>query len=251
MKLLVIVLCLLSERFLIHSVSYQRFSWFENYYLSIKKILDKNNTTAINSALMLAIIVGPITLLVGLIYGLLHSVLFGFIGLIFNIMIFFYCIGPKNPFYPSAQEATESGNAHVGTYLAQVNNQLFSVIFWYILAGPIAVLIYRLISLSQTINQTAEIAQKITNILEWLPARLTALLYLLVGNFQSGLRPFMSFILAKPEFNNQMLAECGLRAARSNDVEEEVPMPIAESLMEHAIIVLLVSIALFTLVALM
>jgi len=32
MKLLVIVLGLLSERFLIHSLSYQRFHWFKNYY---------------------------------------------------------------------------------------------------------------------------------------------------------------------------------------------------------------------------
>ena len=32
MKLMVILLCLLSERYLVHSIAYQRFFWFGDYY---------------------------------------------------------------------------------------------------------------------------------------------------------------------------------------------------------------------------
>lgn len=247
MKLLVILLCLLSERFLIHSASYQRFSWFEHYYLSIKNIMDKYNLPA-NTALMLALIVVPPIVVVSLIYLLLDSILFGLFGFIINIVLFFYCLGPQNPFYPLDAPSDSSNEERVGAYLAAVNNQLFSVIFWYVIGGPIAALVFRLISLSQNIPQVELLAKDVTELLEWIPARLTVLLYLLVGNFQAGSKRFMHFFLAKPALNLQMLSECGLLAVRYNGLEE-VPMPIAEKLVEHATIVLLVLIALFTLVA--
>jgi AmpE protein len=247
MKLLVILLCLLSEYFLIHSVSYQRFSWFEHYYLSIKGIIEKNNIS-INPSIMLVFIVLPITLVVGILYFLLHSLLFGLIGLIINIVIFFYCLGPQNPFYPVTEVNTETSNElYVSSYLAKVNNELFAVIFWYIVGGPIAALVFRLISLSQNINQVEHLATDLTQALEWIPARITVLLYLLVGNFQAGFKRFTHFILMKPNLNNQMLSECGLSALRNND--EEIPMSIAEHLVEHAVIVLVVLLALFTLAA--
>lgn len=248
MKLLVILLCLFSERFLIHTISYQRFSWFGNYYLFIKKILDKSNHIT-NPWLVLAAIILPIILIAFIIYMLLHCVLFGFLALLMSIAIFFYCLGPQNAFYPlSAPDTDVSNEALVGNYLAKVNSQLFAVIFWYSVAGPIAALTYRLISLSKDITLVSSQSHQLTDILEWIPARITVLLYLLVGNFQRGFMLFTQFIFAKPKSNNQMLSECGLQAVRTNG-SDEIPMPVAESLVEHATIVLLVLIALFTLVA--
>ncbi|HFD2405363.1 TPA: hypothetical protein ACF2TB_002727, partial [Legionella pneumophila] len=91
-------------------------------------------------------------------------------------------------------------------------------------------------------------ASQIANILEWIPARITALLFLLVGNFQRGFHLFVQHVLTSPDSNDKILSECGLQAVRINDAEE-VPMAVAENLVEHATIVLLVFIALFTLVA--
>lgn len=246
MKLLVIILCLLSEYFLIHSISYKRFVWFDQYCMSIKDVVNKNKIFT-NPALMLACIVLPIILVVGLLYLVLHSLLFGLIGLIINIAIFFYCIGPQNPFYPIAVTNADYNDEDVGTYLAQVNNELFAVIFWYIVGGPIAALLFRLISLSQNINPVEHLARDITEALEWIPARITVLLYLLVGNFQAGFKRFIHFVLKKPHENKQMLSECGLLAVRNT--EEEIAMSVAEHLVEHAVIVLLVLLALFTLAA--
>ena len=248
MKLLVIVLCLLSERFLIHSISYKRFSWFNHYFLSIIKILDAKKIV-VNPSITLALIVIPIVLLVFIIYMLVHTLLFGFVGLIANLGLFFYCIGPQNPFYPSTKYDDDlSTKDSVRNYFSQINSQLFSVIFWYVLGGPIIVLVYRLVSLSQNMSQTKLIANQITDILEWLPARMTVLLYLLVGNFQSGFKLFTRLFLNNPSLNNQMLSECGVEAVCNNDTKE-VPMVVAENLIEHAVIVLLVLIALFTLTA--
>jgi AmpE protein len=247
MKLLVILLCLCSERFLIHTISYQRFYWFNDYYQYIKKTADKNSFFA-NPWALLGLIVLPPVILIAVIYCIFHSVFYGFIGLLLSIVLFFYCLGPQNFFYPITQSETENTNQLVGDYFAIVNRQLFSVVFWYIVAGPIAIVVYRLIALCRDIPTVSFQANEVTDILEWIPARLTALLFLVVGNFQRGFKLFCNYFVAKPDFNQEMLRECGLQALRSNDAEE-VTMPAAENLVEHAIIVMLVFIALFTLIS--
>lgn len=64
MKLLVVVLCLLSERFLIHTASSQRFYWFGEYYLLIKNKIDNTrfftNPWMILAATILSINLGKI-----------------------------------------------------------------------------------------------------------------------------------------------------------------------------------------------
>ncbi|KTD50892.1 regulatory signaling modulator protein AmpE [Legionella quateirensis] len=248
MKLLVVVLCLLSERFLIHSLSYQRFSWFGDYFLVITNAVEKRSHNN-NPWLYLAALILPIVLTTSIIYLIFHNLFFGFTGLLLSTLIFFYCLGPQNAFYPLSE--TDSKNNHsefIGDYFALVNSQLFAVIFWYILAGPIAVLIYRLFTLCKNYDEVSSQAKQVTEILEWVPARITALLFLLVGNFQRGFATFMQYFLNNPDSNNQILSECGLQAVRINE-SDDIPIPNAEALVEHAAIVLVVFIALFTLIA--
>lgn len=246
MKLLVILLCLLSERFLIHSVSYQRFYWFPDYCLKIKSIANKHSFLT-NPWVLLALIVVPVLLLVSIIYLLLHPIVFGLMGFLLSVVIFFYCLGPQNVFYPIIQSDNKSNQELVGDYFILVNRQLFSLVFWYVIAGPIGALAYRLITLCRDINFVSVQATEIIDLLEWIPARLTALLFLLVGNFQRGFSLFTRYFFAKPDANSDLLRECGLQAVRTNETEE-IPMPVAEGLVEHAIVVMLVLIALFTLI---
>lgn len=248
MKLLVIVLCLLSERFLIHSLSYERFSWFGNYYLFINKTMGKNSYFS-NPWMALTALILPITIAVAVIYLMFHNLVFGLAGFILSCIIFFYCLGPQNAFYPiSNTDSNEKHNSYVADYFALVNSQLFAVVFWYIIAGPIAALAYRLLTLSKQFESVGQQATQVSEILEWVPARITALLFLLVGNFQRGFTTFIQYLFTAPDSNDQMLADCGLRAVRIDETDD-IPMPHAEALVEHATIVLLVFIALFTLVA--
>ncbi|MBI2785124.1 MAG: hypothetical protein HYX60_01975 [Legionella longbeachae] len=247
MKLLIILLCLSSERFLIHSFSYQRFYWFPDYYQKIKKIADKNSFFS-NKWALLSLIVLPILLLTLFIYLLLSNIVFGLMGWLLSLVIFFYCLGPQNVFYPQTQSEIKGNNELVGDYFVLVNKQLFSLVFWYIIAGPIGALTYRLITLCRDLNVVSEQANEIADLLEWIPARLTVLLFLLVGNFQRGFSLFTNFIFARPDTNSTMLRDCGLQAVRTSDVEE-IPMPVAEGLVDHAIIVMLVFVAIFTLIA--
>ena len=250
MKLLVIVLCLLSERFLIHSISSRRFFWFGDYYVALNNIIEKHNYFK-NKWIILALIILPIVVPVAVLFFLLQNVLFGFLGLIISIIIFLYCLGPQNAFYPVSESSTDKSNhTLIGNYFSQVNRQLFSVIFWYIIGGPIIVLTYRLITLCRDISMVSQEANQLTDVIEWLPARVSVLLFLLVGNFQRGFVLFTKLFFSKPELNTQLLSSCGLQAAHTNGTDE-IPLPVAESLVEQAAIVFLVFIALFTLVALL
>lgn len=247
MKLFVILLCLLSERFLIHSFSYRRFCWFTDYYQKIKTTADKKSLYS-NPWMLLALIIIPILLVTFFIYMLLYYLVFGLMGFLLNIVIFFYCLGPENVFYPITQSDIKNNEELVGDYFVLVNKQLFSLVFWYIIAGPIGALGYRLITLCREIREVSVQANEVADLLEWIPSRLTVLLFLLVGNFQKGLIIFNHYIFAKPEVNSNMLRACGLQAVRANETEE-IPMVTAENLVEHAIILMLVFIALFTLIS--
>lgn len=246
MKLFVIVLCLLSERFLIHAIALKRFEWFSNYFFSVSKCFPQS-VSSLNTLIILSAVLLPILILSWIILAIFDHFLFGIIYFIVNLLIFYYCLGPENSFYPVREETDEEHiEVEVGRYFAKVNGQLFAVIFWYILTGPLGIILYRLLSLCKQQALTGKVAIYLTNLLDWIPARITVILYLLVGNFQRGFHFFMQKFISAPASNDFLLSNAGLLAARTNE-NETIQMPTAEHLVEHALIVYLVFLALFTL----
>lgn len=249
MKLLVIVLCLLSERYLTHKVALNRFSWFGKYCDKLISLFPKIAIFQNPWVLMLAVVV-PWIVVIAAAIGLLQSYLFGFVGFIMQLVVFYYCMGPDNVFYPLS--TIHNKNAHqaldAGNYLAAVNNELFGVVFWYIALGPLAILGYRLISLCQKQSKLATKAKWITQLLDWIPARLTAIFYLLVGNFQQGFKCLLKKKMLAPSENNTLLTEVGLLAVRAQ-TDKQLSLPAAQGLVEYALILSLVFVAIFTLVS--
>ncbi len=249
MKLIVIILCLLSERQLVHAVSHSRFNWFHSYFNALSQRIALTQPLVNQLAILLATVL-PLVILCGLILFIFKQVLFGFIAFLLNLVIFYYCLGPQNPFYPVREDAeVADSKVAVGNYFVKVNGQLFAVTFWYILFGAPAALAYRLISLCREQSATAQLATRLTNLLDWIPARISVLLFLLVGNFQRGFQFFRQRCVSSPENNDQFLSEGGLLAACASETGL-VQLPYAENLVEHAMIVFLVFLAFFTLVAL-
>lgn len=245
MDLLVIVLCLLSERFLVHKSSHDRFHWFMAYGNGVLTRFP----ASISSWLKLALIVLPFLLLTGVVLHFVDHLLYGVVGLLLNIVIFYYCLGPVNPFYPvHTKLMDEMVDDDIGHYLVRANGELFSAVFWYLVLGPVGMLAYRLVSLSQGLTAVTPQAVDVLNFLEWLPARMTALLYLMVGNFQVGYEHFSRLFFSPPAKNNHMLSLCGL-AALSFDSREQKAMIQAENLVEHAAIAFLALLAFCTIFA--
>ncbi len=86
MKLLVIILCLLSERFLVHASSTQRFVWFRRYMTVVENKMRYQQFD--NSWLYLAAIVLPATVIAWVIYLLVQPIFFGILGFIFSLFVF-------------------------------------------------------------------------------------------------------------------------------------------------------------------
>lgn len=248
MTLMVIVICLLSERFLVHTGSDKRYHLFSLYGHVIERELHKVSFLSFSWVILLFSSL-PILLIVFFVLNQFQTSWFGLVGFVMNVGLFFFCIGPGNPFYPSLSKTTTSNAADdVGAYFSQINGQLFAVMFWYIVLGPLMALLYRIISQARYQESTKQLASWITNWLEWLPARMTVLLLMLVGNFQAGRHDFIKSFFKNPTENDIILSHCGALALSSVEGDTATVLQ-AESLVEHAIIVLLVLLAGFTLVA--
>lgn len=246
MKFIVIVLCLLSERFLVRTSFHNRFHWFDVYSQAMERAVSRL------SSLPWVILFCSLIPMLWVLFLALHffsNGLFGIVGLFLNILVFYACMGPGNPFYPIRIPSEETSSTQdIRRYLTRMNGELFAVIFWYTILGPLAVLAYRLLSLSEPHPLVSRVAAMTVQSLDWLPSRMTALLYMLVGNFQAARGRFVALFLTAPSENARLLRECGSEALGLGE-DQSKTIQDAETLVEHALIALLVWMACFTLVA--
>ena len=71
MKLLVIILCLVSERFLTHALAQRRFEWFTSYFNAVTRQFPKKGLLS-SSIMVLIAVVAPLCLISFLILLLLN-----------------------------------------------------------------------------------------------------------------------------------------------------------------------------------
>uniref|UniRef100_UPI003C7C7889 regulatory signaling modulator protein AmpE n=1 Tax=Pseudomonas veronii TaxID=76761 RepID=UPI003C7C7889 len=110
-----------------------------------------------------------------------------------------------------------------GYLLWQAYQSFFAVIFWYFLLGPVAALAYRLLALASEHSQNplvAERAAQLRHAFDWLPVRLLAASFALVGNFVAVSRVMLHELLSWDISAAQLVDKVGLVAA-------EIPPPVA------------------------
>lgn len=109
-----------------------------------------------------------------------------------------------------------------GHLLWQAYQSFFAVIFWYFLLGPVAALAYRLLALASEHSQNplvAERAGQLRHAFDWLPVRLLAASFALVGNFVAVSRVMLHELLSWDISAAQLVEKVGLVAA-------EIPPPV-------------------------
>ena len=106
--------------------------------------------------------------------------------------------------------------------LWQAYQSFFAVIFWYFLLGPVAALAYRLLALASEHSQNplvAERAAQLRHAFDWLPVRLLAASFALVGNFVAVSRVMLHELLSWDISAAQLVEKVGHVAA-------EIPPPV-------------------------
>ncbi len=140
------------------------------------------------------------------------------------------------------------------TRLILVESQLryFGVIFWFIFLGPFGALFYRLAHLyhcscKQNANdEHFQLTGILLHWLDWAPARLTSLLFLLTGDFVNGFYRVKDYLVDLDANNNQLISETGIAALgidigmADSDLQENKD---ALAMVERTVIIYLVAVA--------
>jgi AmpE protein len=177
--------------------------------------------------------------------------LFGFAAVLLHVFILFYAFGRVNLFeqledylrhwssgdfqsaYHHAEKqfnseldfvAGDSASLHVSCckgLLYQWFEQVFVIVFWYLVAGPLAALFMRLLSLYERRYKSSGNggALQLLHVLEWLPVRLLALTYAIAGNFSHCFKTLMASIVDYKMPTNELLLKAGLAAAGLDEAE--------------------------------
>ena len=224
MSLIIILICLLSERFFWEQQSLRRTGWFSDYSLWYQRqeLPDWMNRGFWGVILLLL----PPLLGVALLQELLDGILFGIPAVLFAGLVLFFSLGPTDldrqvSDYAAARERGQDGEALdlareilndepppgeptcsqavAERVLDQANSHLFAVIFWFLLLGPMGALFYRtanLLSSLQAVDKGSDLyftSRRLIAILDWLPARLTAFSYAIAGSFEDALIGWRSY----------------------------------------------------------
>lgn len=276
MTFIVTLIALLLERFFDWS-HLRRWDWFVSYQQAIMQRLPGKAPY-----LILASTIIPLLIAVLVIQLLLQNVLFGLVELVFQLLVFIYCLGQQNLWADTfasltmlirsdaaldveklkiSFEVTESGVAlHqklLGSIFIQANRRVFAVVFWFVILGPVGALLYRTVVLSATLTsqqekspEMVEAARTIQAVLDWLPIRLLTLFFALGGHFAKVLTYWRKKAAWGIDMNEKMLMECGMAALDENDdhiAQDGSAERNAIGLLDRAFVITLVVIAIVVL----
>jgi len=126
------------------------------------------------------------------------------------------------------EDADERARKIEEAVCVQANNRLFAVVFWFIVFGPLGAWLYRVIDLvrrravfhawnDEGIDSNQELlreaSENLHGLIAWLPARITAAVYGLAGNFDAASHAWRAAegdeLLTRSEHNERLLARVG------------------------------------------
>ncbi len=271
MILITLVLALLIERVLGQQQSWRRYEWINRYVNAVRSRLGAVAFWDGPAGIIVTLLIPLFT--VGLVQTLLHGVLLNLLGLAFGVVVLLYTLGPRDldadaEAYCAAVEAGDTDRAHssasdllgydappdpwtrsrvvTDTVLAQCNERLFAVLFWYALLGPLGAVLFRLSVLLPDCPRSVDTegtgyinaARRLHEILAWLPARLVALSYALSGSFEDAMHGWNDYQQEhadrEGDANSAVLMRTGAGAMR---LDAEGPTPDEQSPEAHVAMV--------------
>jgi AmpE protein len=244
MSFLVLLLAILVEKFSALRQRVQR----DGMWLAELTRLESRPKTAAHPWLILALTVLLPVLLLALVLVVLGSVANGWLALPVHLLVLIYSLGRGDlivalgPFRDACRRGDEEAAAIVaerdmgvvatdseallkgvqGYLLWQGYQSFFAVIFWYFVLGPVAALAYRLLALAAEHGKAPGVAQnaaQLRHAFDFIPVRLLAASFALVGNFVAVSRVMLLELLNWEISAAQLIANVGRVAG-------EVPAPV-------------------------
>lgn len=135
-------------------------------------------------------------------------------------------------------------------------HELFSPLFWFLLATPVAALGYYVLRIAaqDADDATREPARHWLLLADWIPTRLLALSFALAGNFTATWAVIKDRLLRPDAEGHELIDEAAMAAEPADLPEDEPPaqalssaLEALQALMQRALIVWMVMLALHTL----
>ena len=247
MSLIIILLAIFIERVtnFIHPV--RNHFWAVNYAQKVISMLGNH----VYLGLIVAVV--PIVFVVGMAQAYLDAVAYGLAGWLFDLLILLYCLGDSRLREHVGQcyqlSTTDEAAAkellvehfgvnhpseplNVGVFMRAFYRaslqRVFAVVFWFVVLGPVGCVGYRLvqrlsISLKNAgMKEVQKVAVWITFAFDWVPARLLALSFCLVGHFTDIFSEWCLAFKSKLSETYQILYRCGHAAINTDENPDPV-----------------------------
>ncbi len=255
MAFLSILIALLVERIIPQFIEFRQFGWLRDYAEWMADLLHLERLGSWGGS---GLLLFPLLLLVWILEGMFDNALFGLFELAFNVLVIFLCLGPRDLDSQVEQylDSIEIGDtqrrfnmaSHISSdelamelpaqatqvsqaMLVQANSRIFAVMFWFTLLGPIAAVLYRVLDQFLTGNYLEKSLQSLKpamrNVLgwvDWIPARISLLAYMISGAFEEGLQAYHKGSVAaldSYEQNNDLLKLVGYACITQQEVSDE------------------------------
>jgi len=220
MKLITILLVLATEKYWRSIHARNRFDLLNRMSMSLRSSLE--HARWFDGSLGVLLVISPAVFLIAVIqYYLGHEqgALIWVLSLLFSVAVLLACIGEKrfsghvNKYLDAWQKddlaeaclqlnkitvdpvafenPRQLNHRFMAVLLGRLNERLLAILFWFVVLGPMGAILYR--SVTQLKGLTREqqenlhgfhaAARYLKIILDWLPARLTALGYAVIGDF--------------------------------------------------------------------
>jgi membrane protein required for beta-lactamase induction len=219
MAFIIIVTVLFAERYLLEQEDFRQHTWFRDYCRWFKQ-LPMGEWLSESRAAILALLFLPLSLVL-IVHSWSVATFQGLPEWIFAWAVLIISLGPKDLehqvssfLYARDQDAPDSAREIAAgimqhdtqanepelsilvseSIVEQANNRLMAVLFWFVVLGPFGAVLYRLTSLAENFSRNDparknmnQQAFHLLHILDWVPARLLAATYALVGHFDNVL----------------------------------------------------------------
>lgn len=269
MTFLIILIALVIERFFDWS-HLRHWGWFSAWLQTVNQRL----ATA-SPYLTLAVTIVPLLIGVYVLQSLLKHPLYGLLEFLLQLALFLYCLGPQNLWadtlacvssfhhdeVPVVSErlqvsfgvtSTVTKESLLSPIFIAAHRRIFACVFWFVIAGPVGVILYRAVttavtSLTQSETpSTLSAAKTIEALLDFIPVRILAFLFALAGQFVNVIACWKSLALFKLNMNEALLAQTGhaaLGADEMNQLSDEAIVKSALALLDRVFIISIVILA--------
>ncbi len=266
MTFIIVALCLFAERFLIDKEEYRQPDWFRRYTTWSQQL--PWGEWMSESASGILVILTPLLLVVALLQTLFDNTMGGILELLFAALVLLFCLGPRDLHHQvhnfidawdegdedkarlagneftldsTAKSQSAYANSIAKGIMHQAYIRTFSVIFWFVILGPIGAVLYRAChTMKQTLPGMNDLGidfqsgvNSLLEILDWLPARATAFTYALSGNFHDATHEWWNSYDSKDNGNGegatQILTRAGSGALGLDELHSDDDDPISPS----------------------